>query len=82
MERADALHLLQAMINYFEAGNQQTDGVAKAIIESDFEYLDNWQAEIRRFKTEGEWTGMRAPEADIVVMALQTAHKLLEGLPH
>jgi hypothetical protein len=36
MDRADLLHLLQAMIDYFEAGNQQTDAAAKDIIESDF----------------------------------------------
>ena len=81
MDRTAALHLLQAMIDYFEAGNQQTDGAAKAIIESDFEYLDDWQAEIRRRKAEGEWTGLRAPEAEIVVGSLRAIQKLLEDLP-
>ncbi len=81
MDKTVALHLLQAMIDYFEAGNQQTDGVAKAIIESDFEYLDHWQAEIGRRKAEGEWTGIQAPEAEIVVGALRAIHKQLEDLP-
>ena len=81
MDRTDALHLLQTMIDYFEAGNQQTDAAAKDIIESDFEYLDSWQAEIRRRKAEGEWTGLRAPEAEIVVAALHTMQKMLDDLP-
>ena len=79
MDRTAALYLLQAMIDYFEAGNKQTDSAAKAIIESDFDYLDNWQAEIRRLKAEGEWSGVRAPEADIVARSLHTIQELLES---
>ena len=78
MDSTTATHLLQVMIEYFEAGNQQTDAVAKSIIESDFEYLENWQAEIRRCKAEGEWTGLRAPEAEILASALGTVQKLLK----
>ena len=81
MDRTNALHLLQTMIDYFKAGNQQTDAAAKDIIESDFGYLDSWQAEIRRRKAEGEWTGLRAPEAEIVVAALHTMQKMLDDLP-
>ena len=80
MDKAAALHLLQVMIDYFEAGNKQTDSAAKAIIESDFDYLDTWQAEIRRLKAEGEWSGVRAPEADIVARSLHTIQELREGL--
>jgi hypothetical protein len=32
MDRTTAIHLLQVMIDYFEAGNQHTDAVAKSII--------------------------------------------------
>jgi len=78
MDRTTAIHLLQVMIDYFEAGNQHTDTVAKSIIESDFEYLENWQAEIRRCKAEAEWTGLRAPEAEILASALSTVQKLLK----
>lgn len=78
MDRAAAIHLLQVMIEYFEAGNQHTDAVAKSIIESDFEYLENWQAEITRCKAEGGWTGLRAPEAEVLASALGTVQKLLK----
>lgn len=78
MDRTDTLHFLQAMIDYFEAGNRQTDAVAKYIIESDFEYANKWQAEIKRCKAEGEWTGLRAPEAEIVVAALRSMQKMLD----
>jgi len=78
MDRTAALHLLQFIIDYFESGNRQTDGVAKNIIESDLEYLENWQAEIRSSRARGEWTGLRAPEADIVAAALRTVLKLVE----
>ena len=81
MDRTDALHLLQTMIDYFEAGNQQADAAAMDIIASDFKHLDSWQAEIRRRKAEGEWTGLRAPEAEIVVAALQIMQKMLNGTP-
>ena len=77
MDRTTAIHLLQVMIDYFEAGNQHTDAVAKSIIESDFEYLENWQV-IRRSKAEAEWNGLRAPEAEILASALSTVQKLLK----
>ncbi|MBW2466146.1 MAG: hypothetical protein JRF02_02505 [Deltaproteobacteria bacterium] len=78
MDRTVANYLLQAMIDFFEAGNKQTDSVAKAIIESDFDYLDRWKIEIKRLKDEGEWSGLRAPEADIVIAALRAIQELIE----
>ena len=80
IDRTAALHLLQVMIDYFETGNKQTDSAAKAIIESDFEYLDGWQTEIRRLKAEGDWSGVRAPEADIVARNLHVIQEILEAL--
>ena len=80
MDRTAALHLLQVMIDFFETGNKQTDSAAKAIIESDFEYLDGWQSEIRLLKAEGEWSGVRAPEADIVARKLHAIQEMLEDL--
>jgi hypothetical protein len=78
MEQKDAVHFLQAMTDYFEAGNQQTDAVAKDIIESDFEYLERWQAEIKRLKAAGQWTGLRAPEAEVIVEALRILQEMLD----
>lgn len=71
MDRTKAFQLLQIMIDFFEAGNKQADAMAKEIIESDFDSLDQWRAAIKRLKDDGEWTGLRAPEADIVVEALR-----------
>lgn len=71
MNRTNALHFLQTMIDYFETGNKETDGTAKAIIEWDFEYLPVWQTKIKRLREAGDWTGLRAPEADIVTEALR-----------
>jgi hypothetical protein len=79
MEQKDAVHFLQAMIDYFEAGNQQTDAVAKDIIETDFEYLDQWQAEIKRLKSERQWTGLRAPEAEVIVGALRILQEIFNA---
>ena len=81
MDITDSLHLLQAMIDYFEAGNQETDAAAKDIIESDFEYSANWEAEIIRFREGTDWTGLRAPEAEIVVSALRHIQEMLEDRP-
>jgi len=66
------------MIDYFEAGNQETDRAAKAIIEWDFEYPADWQAEIKRLRERGEWTGLRAPEAEIIAAALRSIQQQLE----
>lgn len=75
MDMSDALHLLQTMIDYFEAGNQETDAAAKAIIESDFEYSANWEAAINRLREGTDWTGVRAPEAEVVAAGLRMIQK-------
>jgi hypothetical protein len=77
MDRNVSLHLLQAMIDYFEAGNRETDAAAKAIIESDFENKAHWEAEIGRLKEGKDWTGLRAPEAEIVAVALRQMQRML-----
>ena len=81
MDMNDSLHLLQTMIDFFEAGNQETDAAAKAIIESDFEYSANWEAEIKRFREGTDWTGLRAPEAEIVVATLRHLQQMLGERP-
>lgn len=78
MEKIAALHLLQAMIDYFEAGNQETDAAAKAIIESDFESTPTWEAETDRLREGVDWTGLRGPEAELVARALRDIQALLE----
>lgn len=77
MDEKGALHLLQTLIDYFEAGNQETDAAAKAIIASDFDYGDKWQGEIKELLAEADWTGLRAPEAEIVTMGLLRLQKMV-----
>jgi hypothetical protein len=76
MEQKAHRHLLQTMIDYFATGTKESDKAAKAIIDWDFEYLPYWQEEIKRRRDAGEWTGVRAPEADIVVSALQALQQV------
>lgn len=71
MEQPRALQLLQVMIDYFEAGNQESDRLAKAILESDLEYDRRWRPELHTLLAGVEWTGLRAPEADLVAAALR-----------
>lgn len=80
MDTQAALRLLQAMIDYFEAGNEETDRAARAIIESDVPSLQDWRVEIDRRREEGEWTGLRGPEAELIAAALRLIRQqLAEG---
>lgn len=79
MDQTYSLRLLQTLIDYFEAGNQQTDAVAKAILENDFEYKTKWEDEIKRFRNSTDWTGLRSPEAEILAAALRFLLQLLEN---
>ena len=79
MEKQDAQQLLQTMIDYFEAGNQDSDAAAKAILESDFEGREHWRAEAANLRQGTEWSGLRAPEAEIVAAALHHLQQLLTG---
>lgn len=71
MDLHQTLHLLQTMIDYFEAGNQESDATAKAILESDFEYGEKWRGAINELLAGSDWTGLRAPEAEIIASALR-----------
>jgi len=75
MDNIIALRLLQAMIDYFEAGNKESDNMAKTIIEWDFENEAAWQDKIKHLRESGEWTGLRAPEAEIISEALRYIHQ-------
>lgn len=70
MDKTTALRMLQTLIDYFESGNSETDRAAKNIIEWDFEHLAERKKELNILCESGEWTGIRAPEADIIVSAL------------
>jgi hypothetical protein len=58
MEKTEALRLLQSMIDYFEAGNQETDAAAKDILESDIDYRDHWRQAGEELRQGTEWTGL------------------------
>lgn len=75
MDRNRKERLLQTLIDYFEAGNRESDHVAKTIIEWDSEHLPDWREEIQRLRTAGEWTGLRAPEADIIAASLRSLQR-------
>jgi hypothetical protein len=71
MDKDFALRLVQTLIDYFESGTKETDRAAKNIIEWDVENRADWQAKIQRLRETGDWTGLRAPEADIIAAALR-----------
>ena len=80
MNNDTSLHLLQAMIDYFEAGNKESDGAAKNIIESDADGLGYWQEHMENFRQTGQWTGLRAPEAEVIAAVLRQVRARLAGL--
>lgn len=81
MEKTEALHLLQSMIDYFEAGNQETDAAAKDILDSDIDYRDQWRQAGEELRQGTEWTGLRAPEAELVARGLRRIQELLADRP-
>jgi len=78
MDAFRAKRLLQVMIEYFETGNKTTDGVAKMILASDFEYSDIWRQEMKDLKSGVEWSGVRTVEAEILIAALRHIDKMLD----
>ncbi|MCK9294510.1 MAG: hypothetical protein M0P70_05455 [Desulfobulbaceae bacterium] len=78
MEKITAHHVLQLLIEYFAAGNKETDAAAKAIIEWDSEYRAIWQGEMQRYREGTDWTGIRAVEAEMLAAALQEIKTRLE----
>ena len=81
MNKLESIQLLQTMIDFFETGNQQTDAVAKTILESDVEYKTKWEAKIKGFRNGTEWTGLRSPEAEYLAAALHSIQQMLGGIP-
>jgi hypothetical protein len=77
MDKNFAMRLVQTLIDYFETGTKETDRTAKNIIEWDAENRADWQAEMQRLHEAGDWTGLRAPEADIIAAALRLIQRQL-----
>lgn len=67
---------LTALIEYFEAGNPDSDAAAKAVLAADGDQ-EYWRAEIEEFRQSVEWTGLRGPEAEILASRLRQAEQLL-----
>ncbi len=78
MDTIHILRLLDTMIDYFEAGNKETDRAAKSILETDVAFKDYWQEEIKRIGEGVGWTGLRAIEADILAASLRTIKSKIE----
>ena len=78
MDKNTALHVLQMLIEYFEAGNKETDAAAKAIIEWDCDYSEYWEEKMSQHRRSGDWTGIRSPEAELMALALRDIQTLLE----
>ena len=74
VERRKVQQTLQTLIAYFETGTKESDAVAKAILATD---LDYWQQETEQFQKSTDWTGLRAPEAEILALALREVNMLL-----
>lgn len=80
MESREIQRVLATLIDYFEAGNPESDAAAKAILAADGEYDEYWRAEIERFRQSVAWTGLRGPEAELLADRLRLILSLI-GAP-
>lgn len=60
MDTEELLQTLTSLIEYFEAGNTESDAVAKAVLIADSKFDEYWRPGIERFRKSIEWTGLRA----------------------
>jgi hypothetical protein len=79
MDAKEIQQALNILIDYFEAGNSESDAVAKAILVSDSKYNEYWHPAIERFRISVEWTGLRGPEAEMLANRLRQAAELVAG---
>lgn len=79
MDTREIQRVLATLIDYFEAGNRESDAAAKAVFAADSEFDGYWRAEIERFQQSVEWTGLRGPEAEILAVRLRQAAGLVAG---
>lgn len=77
MDIMEIQRVLTTLIDYFEAGNRESDAAAKNILASNSEFAEYWQAEIERFQRSVEWTGLRGQEAEILATRLRHAAGLI-----
>lgn len=68
MKDSEVQQALQTLITFFESGTKEADEMAKIILLSEADY---WQEVIERFQASIDWTGIRAPEAELLVLALR-----------
>ena len=79
MDTEEIERVLVTLIDYFEAGNPESDAAAKAVLVADGEYEEYWRPEIEKFQHSLEWTGLRGPEAELLADRLRRAVELLAG---
>ncbi len=78
MTESDTLRrLLDTLATYLETGNAETDNVAKMVLAADVEYNEYWRPEVERFRRNGDWTGIRAPEAEMMALLLREVARRL-----
>lgn len=76
MESQKIQRLLTTLIEYFEAGNPESDAAAQAVLAADGDD-GYWRAEVESFRQSAEWTGLRGPEAELLAGGLRQAAQLL-----
>ena len=69
--------VLTTLIDYFEAGNTESDAAAKAVLVANSGYDDYWLPEIEKFQKSVEWSGLRGPEAEMLVRGLRQAAEFI-----
>ncbi len=79
MDAREIHQALTTLIDYFEAGNSESDTAAKAVLIADSSYDDYWQPEIEKFRKSADWTGLRGPEAELLASRLRQAAALIAG---
>jgi len=68
---------LNTLVEYFEAGNSESDASAKAILLADSRYDEYWHSEIDKLQKSYDWTGLRGPEAELLAGLLRQATELI-----
>jgi len=77
VEAREIQRTLTTLIDFFETGNNESDAAAKAVLTSDNNYDEYWRPEIEKFQKSIDWTGLRGPEAEILVSRLRQAAELI-----
>ncbi len=78
MNSSEKIRVMDAIIEFFESSNKESDQTAKSIIESDFENKEMYAHAVSELLKGADWTGLRTPEADILLAALTFAQEHLK----